>query len=106
MGAARRQQTVIPTDAQFVEIVKYNSHDNVYGAVVMSRVIARVHPVHVMSRLSAGWSPTLRPSRSTWAVKLCISVTDRGSASTGRAIQNDTVPKIITNDTTTSFRKL
>ena len=26
-----------------------NSHDNVYGAVIMTRVIARVHPVHLMN---------------------------------------------------------
>jgi len=41
-----------------------NSNDNVYGAVIMTKVTARVHPVH----LSAGWPPTLRPSQSTWAV--------------------------------------
>ena len=35
----------------------------------MTKVIARVHPVHLMKcRLSAGWPPTLRPSQSTWAV--------------------------------------
>jgi len=26
-----------------------NSHDNVYGAVIMTEVIARVHPVHLMN---------------------------------------------------------
>jgi len=26
-----------------------NSHDNVYGAVIMTTVIARVHPVHLMN---------------------------------------------------------
>ena len=26
-----------------------NSHDNVYGAVIMTRVIARVHPVHLIA---------------------------------------------------------
>jgi len=26
-----------------------NSHDSVYGAVIMTKVIARVHPVHLMS---------------------------------------------------------
>ena len=25
-----------------------NSHDNVYGADIMTKVIARVHPVHLM----------------------------------------------------------
>ena len=27
----------------------YNSHDNVYGAVIMTKVIATVHPVHLMN---------------------------------------------------------
>jgi len=26
-----------------------NSHDSVYGAVIMTKVIERVHPVHLMS---------------------------------------------------------
>jgi len=26
-----------------------NSHDNVHGAVIMTKVIARVHPVHLMN---------------------------------------------------------
>ena len=26
-----------------------NSHDNVYGAVIMTKVIAKVHPVHPMN---------------------------------------------------------
>jgi len=26
-----------------------NNHDNVYGAIVMTKVIARVHPVHLMN---------------------------------------------------------
>ena len=26
-----------------------SSHDNVYGAVIMTKVIARVHPVHLMN---------------------------------------------------------
>jgi len=26
-----------------------DSHDNVYGAVIMTKVIARVHPVHLMN---------------------------------------------------------
>ena len=26
-----------------------NSHDNVYDAVIMTKVIARVHPVHLMN---------------------------------------------------------
>jgi len=31
-----------------------NSHDNVYGAVIMTKVIARFHPVHLMN---ADWAP-------------------------------------------------
>jgi len=26
-----------------------NSHDNVYGAVIMTKVIARVYPVHLIN---------------------------------------------------------
>jgi len=26
-----------------------NNYDNVYGAVIMTKVIARVHPVHLMN---------------------------------------------------------
>jgi len=26
-----------------------NSHDNVFGAVIMTKVIARVYPVHLMN---------------------------------------------------------
>ena len=26
-----------------------NNHDSVYGAVIMTKVIARVHPVHLMN---------------------------------------------------------
>jgi len=29
--------------------VNNNCHDNVYGAVIMTKVIARVHPVHLMN---------------------------------------------------------
>jgi len=31
-----------------------DSHDNVYGAVIMTRVIARVQPVHLMN---VDWAP-------------------------------------------------
>jgi len=31
-----------------------NNYDNVYGAVIMTKVIARVHPVHLMN---ADWAP-------------------------------------------------
>jgi len=26
-----------------------NKHDNVYGAIIMTKVIARVHPLHLMN---------------------------------------------------------
>ena len=32
-----------------VIIINNDSHDNVYGAVIMTKVIARVHPVHLMN---------------------------------------------------------
>ena len=31
-----------------------NNHDNVYGALIMTKVIARVHPVHLMN---VDWAP-------------------------------------------------
>ena len=31
-----------------------NNHNNVYGAIIMTKVIARVHPVHLMN---ADWAP-------------------------------------------------
>jgi len=31
-----------------------NSHENVYGAIIMTKVIARVHPVHLMN---VDWAP-------------------------------------------------
>ena len=47
-----------------------NSRDNVYGAVIMTKVIAIESSPGSSDecRLSAGWPPTLRPSQSTWAV--------------------------------------
>jgi len=47
-----------------------SNYDNVYGAIVMTKGIARVHPVYYFDkcRLSAGWPPTPRPSQLTWAV--------------------------------------
>ena len=45
-----------------------NSHDNVYGAVIMTQSHCESSPGSSDEcRLSAGWSPTLRPSQSTWA---------------------------------------
>jgi len=45
-----------------------SSHDNVYGAVTMTKVITRVHPVHLTN---VDWAPggcqPPRPSQSTWA---------------------------------------
>ena len=46
-----------------------NTRDNVYGAVIMTQVIAKVHPVHLTNiRHSARRPPTLRPGQPTWAV--------------------------------------
>jgi len=39
-------------------IINNNNHDDVYGAIIMTKVTARVHP------------PTLRPSQLTWVVSL------------------------------------
>jgi len=33
----------------FINNNNNNSHDNVYGAVIMTKVTARVHPVHLMN---------------------------------------------------------
>ena len=35
--------------AKIIIIICNNSHDNVYGAVIMTKVIARVHPVQLMN---------------------------------------------------------
>ena len=45
-----------------------NSHDNVYGAVIMTSHCESLPGSFDECRLSAGWPPTLRPSQSTWAV--------------------------------------
>ena len=39
-----------------------NNHDSVYGAVIVTKVIVRVYPVHLMN---ADWPPTLSPSQLT-----------------------------------------
>ena len=46
-----------------------NSHDNVYGVVIMTRSRCESSPGSSdKCRLSDGGPPTLRPSQSTWAV--------------------------------------
>jgi len=47
-----------------------NSHDNVYGAVIMTKVIARVHPVHLMNVdwAPGGRQPSDQAKRQAWAV--------------------------------------
>ena len=45
-----------------------NSHDNVYGAVIMTSHCESSSSSSDECRLNAGWPPTLRPSQSTWAV--------------------------------------
>ena len=55
---ARSSTSIAKTSTPLIKFDKYspgssnnnnNSHDNVYGAVVMAKVIARVHPVHLMN---------------------------------------------------------
>ena len=49
--------TILGVEMQVVEVDNKNnnnnnnnnSHDNVYGAVIVTKVIARVHPVHLMT---------------------------------------------------------
>jgi len=38
-----------------------NSHDNVYGAVIMTKVIARIHPVHLMNADWVAANPQTKP---------------------------------------------
>jgi len=45
-----------------------NSHDNVYGAVIMTSHCKSSPGSFDECRLSAGWPPTLSPSQSTGAV--------------------------------------
>ena len=40
--------------------------DNAYGAVIMTKVIVKLHPVHLMNADSTEWPPTRRPSQPTW----------------------------------------
>jgi len=42
-----------------------NNYDNVSDAITMTKVIARVHLLHLMNVKWALWPPTLRPSQST-----------------------------------------
>ena len=43
------------------DINNNNSHDNVYGAVIMTKVIAGVHPVHLMDVDWAAANPQTKP---------------------------------------------
>jgi len=55
-----------------------NSHDNVYGAVIMTKVIARVQPVHLMN---VDWAPGGRqPSDQVSRLTLETSDFVHGSA--------------------------
>ena len=52
-----------------------NSHDNVYGAVVVTKVIARVHPVHLMNVdwAPGGRQPSDQASRlGLWVRRKCL----------------------------------
>ena len=37
------------TGPYIININTINNYDNVYGAIIMTKVIARVHPVHLMN---------------------------------------------------------
>jgi len=41
--------TVYNNNNYYIPSAVCHSHDNVYGAVIMTKVIARVHPVHLMN---------------------------------------------------------
>jgi len=47
-----------------------NNHDNAYGAVVMTEVIERVHPVHLMN---ADWAPGGRQPQTKPVDLGCVS---------------------------------
>jgi len=36
-------------DAVYNSNINNNNHDNVYGAIIVTEVIARVHPVHLIN---------------------------------------------------------
>jgi len=50
-----------------------NNHNDIYSAVIMTEVTARVHWVHLVNVESSVKLPTtLRPSHLTWAVSLPV----------------------------------
>ena len=49
-----RAREGISINCGLVRLLTINNHDNVYGAVIMTKVIVRVHPVHLMN---ADWAP-------------------------------------------------
>jgi len=50
----------------------YYYYDNVYGAIIMTKVIARVYGSFDECRLSAEWPPILGPSQTIWAATIHI----------------------------------
>jgi len=65
MGGRQSVKPGSPLHTQYVSAIIYlrcyfnsfninNRHDIVYGAVIMTKVIARVHPVHLMN---VDWAP-------------------------------------------------
>jgi len=43
------EKSQLPTNPRDNNSNINNSHDNVYGAVIITKVIATVHPVHLMN---------------------------------------------------------
>jgi len=54
-----------------------NNHDNVYGAVIMTKVIARVNPVHLMKvdRAPGGCQPSDQANRLGLRVRRKLAAT-------------------------------
>jgi len=61
-----------------------NSHDNVYGVVIMTKVIARVHPVHL---INVDWAPGGRQPSYTKPVDLGCESAENWQLSSTSTIQ-------------------
>ena len=47
-------------------VINKNNHDNVYGAIIMTKVTARVRPVYLMNECQVAANPQI--SQLTWAM--------------------------------------
>ena len=89
--ASVKSRLVLPFWYQLTRVVPYKgtlngcvcnnrpNYDNVRGAIIMAKVIARVHHVHLMNAdMSAVWPPTLTPRASRLGLwvhrKLAVTV--------------------------------